>query len=686
MKLAGLDAMGWSARGIRRMTGVALLGLCLPGVAMADQWMKPTAEELAMTSLPKYPGASALYLFREEITRDDLHVVQHYERIKILSEKGKDYANVELGFVASIGNFGGDDKTVGDISGRTIHADGTIIPFTGKPYLKMMEKGKSYKYQARVFTLPDVQVGSIIEYRYATRYNDMFFESPDWYLQGPLFVRSAHFVWYPTSHEMQNEDGQSINSISWFPVLPEGVSIAQKETPGGGTNGGSMRTYEVSLKDVPPAPDEEYMPPIQSFTYRVLFSFTPYRTHAEFWKGEGKRWSKKANSFIGPDGALTAETQPVIAGATTPDEKLRKIYAAVMELENTDYTRDRNRDEEKAAGLKEVHTAVDVLRRKRGDSRQLTYLFVGMARAAGLKAYAMLVPDRANRIFVPNWMDMYHQLSNTVAIVNLDGKDQFFAPGEQYTPYGHLQWEYTLGQGVRQTDSGTDFANTPGESYKSNRTSRIANLTMASDGLVKGPIDLKLEGSPALYWRQQALRGDEESLRKAVRESLEEALPKTLEIKIVSIENLKDYEKPLMIHFEANGVIGTTTGKRMVVPVDLFAVGEGASFPQEKRELPVYFHYPQTVQDALRINLPASMTVEAAPANGRYTLNSLAAYDLTSVTSPSSITVRRNYLFGEVMLMPTDYPALRTFYSQFEAKDQESIVLKASAPATVTGN
>ena len=98
-----------------------------------------------MKSLPGYPGAAAVVLFREEITKDDIHVVQHYERIKILTEEGKKYANVELGFFSTHGTGGeysGDDKTADDISGSTIHSDGAIIPFTGKPYLKTVEKGR----------------------------------------------------------------------------------------------------------------------------------------------------------------------------------------------------------------------------------------------------------------------------------------------------------------------------------------------------------------------------------------------------------------------------------------------------------------------------------------------------------------------------------------------------------------
>jgi hypothetical protein len=39
--------------------------------------------------------------------------------------------------------------------------------------------------------------------------------------------------------------------------------------------------------------------------------------------------------------------------------------------------------------------------------------------------------------------------------------------------------------------------------------------------------------------------------------------------------------------------------------------------------------------------------------------------------------------------MPTDYSALRDFYSQFEAKDQESVVLKmvpVTASTTASGS
>ena len=106
--------------GLRSRTSFALaVLLCLPLAwfgrpAFAVDFVKPTAEELSMTSLKGYPGAPAVILYREEITRDDMHSVQHYERIKILTEEGKKYANVELGFLSTTSsNYNvGDNKVL----------------------------------------------------------------------------------------------------------------------------------------------------------------------------------------------------------------------------------------------------------------------------------------------------------------------------------------------------------------------------------------------------------------------------------------------------------------------------------------------------------------------------------------------------------------------------------------------
>jgi hypothetical protein len=676
---------GWMGRVLFAGTLVAGMGRS----ANAQQFMKPTAEELAMKELPGYPGVAAVALFREQITKDDLHVVQHYDRIKVLTEEGKSYANIELRYVSTSGNnifeSTGDDKTLGEIAARTIHADGTVIPFTAKPYRKTMEKGGGVKYQALVFTLPDVEIGSILEYRYNTRINDNTYESPTWFIQGDLYLKSAHYMWLPTTRQLVDQKERSINTITWFPILPDGAKIERKETPSGGPNGSTQHSYELNVKDVPPQPREEFMPPIASYSYRVYFNFSASRTYAEYWKEEGKDWSKRRDSFTNPNGDLSKATAVLLAGAATPDEKLRRIYAAVMKLENTNFTRAREQREDKAAGAGKTNNASDVLKHERGSATQLTELFVGMARAAGLKAYLMLVPDRSLEVFTEGWLS-FEQFDATIAIVNVDGKELMFDPGSRYCQYGHLAWQHTAVRGLRQVEGGgTEFAQTLGTPYIDNKVTRIANLEMDEQGVVTGKVDLTFTGEPALEWRQRALSGDEESLRTSLRTSLEAMVPKSLEVKVAELHGVDEYEKPFSVTYEVKGSLGNTTGKRLVLPVNLFEAGTAASFPHEKRELAVYFHYAAMHQDALRIKFPKAFELEAVPAAGKFSLPGRETYGMIVESTPTSFTTRRTFLIGELLVNPKDYGELRKFYTQLESKDKENVVLKMAAKPVATG-
>jgi len=72
---------GINHRLLRAAMFAALAALSSP-LLHADQWTVPTKEELSMTSQPEVPGAAAVYLNREEITEDSLHMWRVYTRLK----------------------------------------------------------------------------------------------------------------------------------------------------------------------------------------------------------------------------------------------------------------------------------------------------------------------------------------------------------------------------------------------------------------------------------------------------------------------------------------------------------------------------------------------------------------------------------------------------------------------------
>ncbi|HZU09189.1 MAG TPA: DUF3857 domain-containing protein [Pseudacidobacterium sp.] len=640
------------------LTSIALFS------ATASDFQQPTREELSMTSDPAAPGSDAVYLFRQETSDDKLHFHSLYARIKILTEKGKKYADVEI-------PYEGRTFTIRAVEGRTIHPDGTAIPFTGKPIDKLLFKSGDRRIMSKVFSLPDVQVGSIIEYRYVLAYEDNIASSPQWYIQQPLFVHKAHYHFNPTTHELvsNSEHGNVVNRLLYTQVLPPGAKVRD------GLDG-----FDLEVENIPAISDEEYMPPMRSVSYRVLFYYTAAYSGDDYWKEMGKYWSKDVNRFAAPSAKMQQAVQQIVSSGGTEEEKLKKIYAAVMQLENTSFTRERTAAENKALGLK-IKTADDIWEQKRGNEDELTRLFIAMVRAAGMKAYDMIVTNRDRDLFVKSYLD-WDQLDDEIAIVPVNGKEMFFDPGQRYCEFGKLHWKHTMVQGIRQTDSGTEITNTPSPTYKDTVVSRFADLTVDAEGKVSGVIRINYTGSDALYWRQFALRNDEMETKKAFEDALQRTMPPGIVVKTNHFIGLADYNTVLMALVDVSGGMGTATGKRIFLPGTFFEAGAKPLFAHEKRESPVDLHYPYMVTDQVKLTLPAGMVIENTPKDTEIPLPKFADYVAKYKGSTNSYNYGRLLVMANIFYEAKEYPDLRGFYAKVNAQDQQQIVLHMEAAAT----
>jgi transglutaminase-like putative cysteine protease len=635
--------------------------------AFADTWTKPTSEELQMTAEPEAPGAAAIYLLRDERADDKLHVHITYVRLKVLTEKGKEYADQEI-------SYEGAQFKIFGVEGRTIHSDGTVIPFSGKPYQKVLEKGGKEKYKATVFTLPDVQVGSILEYRYVLSYDNNLVVSPRWYLQGPLYIRKAHYQFVPSEHELQDGHGGVVQGrVAYASFLPQGASIAY--SPAG-------KFYTLDVEKIPAFPEEEFMPPLHNYTFRALFYYTIARNADEYWANEGKYWSKNVDRFIDA-GKLSAVVSQIVAPADTPEQKLKKIYAAVMKLENTSFTREHTGAEDKAEGIK-VRTAADVWEQKRGNRDELTQLFVGLARAAGVKAYVGIVTNRDRNLFVADYLDM-SQLDDDIAIVNIDGKDQLFDPGERYAEYGQLHWKHTITQGIRQTDKGAAIFSTPIPGYQSSTQMRFAYLEIQPDGKVSGSIRYTLTGNRALRWREFALRNDEDALKEQFEQMVQREVPPGIDVKVGHFLGLNDFDTNLMCMLKVTGSMGTATAKRVFLPGTFFEANSHPLFALDKRTMPIDLDYPEARRDTVSIKLPAAWEIESLPTDAEFTFPQNALYQAKFTRDPGEVKSSRLLVVGNSIFKPEDYTQLKDFYQKVNAKDKEPAVLELKQSASTAG-
>ena len=651
---------------------ISLVAL-LPAIGSSN-WIQPTADELKVTSDPAAPDAAAVYLNREETVDDKMHFHRVYARIKILTEKGKNYGDVEVPYEAGGSN-------IRAVEGRTIHGDGTVIPFTGKPYEKELVKSGDVKIMAKVFSLPDVQVGSIVEYRWELQYDDGMVKSPNWIIQQELFVHRAHYHFVPfdmsgsriitVTDSMGKE--RTANRLVYFPWLPPGAKVRE-----------GMDGYDLTVDNVAAIPDEEYSPPLDSYSYRLVFYYLAESTGADYWKDEGKTWSKDVDRFANPSDKMRQAVAGIVAAGDTDDQKLRKIYAAVMTVENTRFTREHSAEENKAEGLR-VKTAADIWEQKRGSDDEITRLFISMARAAGLKAAAAIVTERDRNLLNTGYL-YWGQLEDEIAIVNLGGKDVYFDPGQRYCEYGKLHWMHTELMGIRQTEGGVTLVVTPGQVYPDNRVVRVADLELGSDGTLKGTVRVVMEGAEALRWRQAALMSDEQEVKKRYADELQKRVPDGVHVTTNHIVGLADGASGLMMVMDVSGSLGTQTGKRILLPSSFFEANTKPLFPAQKRENAVDLHYPYLAQDQVTLKLAPGLSMESVPTSTKIPLAQEALYQAIYSNANGAYHEVRQITLATPIYKAEQYPQLREFFQKASAQDQQQVVLERAAVAAAGTN
>jgi Domain of Unknown Function with PDB structure (DUF3857)/Transglutaminase-like superfamily len=358
-------AMRFSGGVTRRcLCGLVVVGWLLMALPVAAQFTAqftaPADEELKMTSDAKAPGADAVILDREEDMDEVDEVYFVHVRIKVLTEKGKELATVRTPY--DPGPFAKFEAQA-----RTIHADGTIVPLTDAPKEMTDFKTKGYQVRSMVFNLPSVEVGSILEYW--MRIRDGHWERT-WAIQEHHYIHRAHFSYRPSGF--------------W------GVMTSARIGTGAAPVRNPKGFFTLDIADVPPVPEEDWMPPLNMFQWQVTFYNSEFKSSKEFWDVATKNWEKDVDDFTWPTGSVQKIAAGLVAPGDSDEQKARKIYDAVQKLDNTSFSRVKSRAERKKEKLKDVNKVEDIWKQRSGSDDAMALLYVALARAIGIGRYGIV--------------------------------------------------------------------------------------------------------------------------------------------------------------------------------------------------------------------------------------------------------------------------------------------------------
>jgi transglutaminase-like putative cysteine protease len=634
--------------------GVLVLCLLVAPAFAGDDFRPINPAELAMRENPVTPGVSAVILEWDVRRNDTDSYEETYLRIKIFNDDGKKHADITIPFAKGLSD-------IRDVKARTIRPDGTVVPFTGKPFEKTIVKGRGFKVLAKTFSFPDVSAGSILEYRYREQWDVSRLARTRWVLQRDLPVHKAHF-------KLEAYDSARL-STSWTSLrLPPGKEVKRK-----GSN------IELDLEDIPAFDEERYAPPEDELKPRVefLYSLRDLESDpARFWQRVAQERYDAAEEFIGRRKAIQQYVETLLSPGDPAEARLRKLYARAQQIRNRSFERDKTEQEEKREKLKDNSNVEDVLKNGYGYSTSINRFFVAMARAAGFEAYPVTIGERDDHFLNENIMQD-GQLDGEIAYVRAEGKEYFLDPGTIYCPFGALAWRKAGVKGIILSKNNSRWILTPSAGPADAITRRVAQLHF-DDATLKGEVAFQYSGQEALDRRIIAAREDENEFRDDLETELKDLLPEGSVVTLKDIRSLTDPDQPLVAMFAVEiPDISSSAGSRRLVPLSIFAAGQKNPFRHEKRVHPVYFRYPFQELDVVELSLPPGCKVETLPQDQQADLQ-VGIYRNAWAQDGAKITFQRAFAVMGVFYNRDYYAPLRAFFDRASSSDQESAVLQVA--------
>lgn len=637
----------WGALGIRPSRAV-------------DDWLPIAPEDLALKDNPASPGADAMILYRQSEIITGESAVDDYVRIKIFTQEGLKYGDVQINYQKGLAELQ-------NLRARTIRSNGEVINWDGKAFDITVMKYRDYEMAAKKFTLPGLEPGCIIEYRYREHFEARYLNL-SWIVQEKLYTRLGRFAIKPPSR-------------SPFPLFYRHFNLPASAVPQRQSDG----SYTLEIHDMPGIAEESFMPPETALRARVEFFYRnatdpANETTEQFWTRMGKVWSGYLDQFLNNPKLLASEVAHTTNPEDAPEVKLRKLCGRAQAVRNLNSERARTKKEQETENLKTNNNVEDLIKHGYGTSRDINFLLVGLARSAGFQAAIVYVAPRNRYYFAPELQDA-KQLAADIVWVQVGATEYYLDPSARFYPFGILPWYETQASGVRVIKNGVEFVTTPLPPSSDAILARNASLEIDEEGTVSGTLQVEFKGQRGALWREDERNEDEEGRRTKLENAIKGWLVTGTTFELTKISNWDNVDEPLGVEgtVKATG-LASVAGRRLLMPATIFQSTYTKGFISAKRVNMIYFHFPFEEIDDVKMRAPSGYKIETAP-DTRQVGGGPVFYQISGTTQADQVEVKRQLVVKGVSFPVESYSGLRTFFNTAKSDDDTQVVFQTSETA-----
>lgn len=610
-------------------------------------------EDLQMTTYDKDTSAVAVILADFGEARISPYqgkmLFEHHKRIKILKAEGTSWADVSI----FLYHTSSGEENISGLKAVTYNLE------NGKIVESKMDNGSVFQekynkfYNVKKFTLPNVKVGSVIEFTYKHN-SDFITNFPNWQFQYKIPSRYTEYrAFIPSFFVMER--------------YMTGYLAPQYDIKDINQSNYTDKRHRWVIENVPAFKPEPYMTAENDYVSKINFALAYIDFPGEPTREIMGSWQKLvSNLVVSPafgkaitGNSLKKKTEELIAGITDPQQKLQVIFDYVKTSLKWNKISDID-----AYDLKDVFEA------KTGSSGDINIALASMLDKAGFTVEPILLSTRDHG-FIRQNIPISRQLNYVVCSVKLNDKRIMLDATQRFLPMGILPERCLNGEGLLVNLAASSFTWINLEAITKSKTIVSTDLVLSPEGELKGKVNFTRDGYDAHKCRSEYSESLEEYI-KGIKDG------RSWEISKSDFQTMDQVNVPLKeTHHVVINDHATVSGDVIYInPMLGFNVAENP-FKLDARTYPVDFGSPFEKVVLAKITIPEGYTLDDVPQNKMLALpGGKGKYIYSLNVLGNTINLTSTLAINKALFVQDEYPILREFYTQFVAKQNEQIVLK----------
>ncbi|MEL6251411.1 MAG: DUF3857 domain-containing protein [Bacteroidota bacterium] len=616
----------------------SLFGQNLPVPPKTEtKWGIVPPEDMSMEVYKLDPSAPAVILWDhgtwtpENWEKGKVRLFRHV-RIKILKEEGLKYAQQEIRYQQG--------EKLGGFRAQTLNWNfGKMRAIPSKVETKALPPDSLDGGDViKSFTFPDVEVGSIIEYRYSL-VAEAFDELKPWYFQSELPTRWSE-----------------VQTRGFDPYIYKSVPIGAEVSPG---RRGIWRAKFVSA-----LPQEAFAGNPNQYRAGVRFYITQLFNDKTAVKQRWKdlRERLQYSTYLDPDqkalNALYSISQDLVKDAITNEEKLALVH-------------DHVRKQVKWNGKYEIWVQNDpakVYKSRKGNGVEINMLLFYMLDMAELKPEQVFVSTKSNG--PASKSPLFSQYNHLICRVEVDGNSFYLDATQKSATYDLPPTDVMTPMALLLKDTTTHLINLQSRA-------RSASLWMIQADVSDESVDIEVKESHSGYAalnRRNLLKEN----RSGVIHSGSPFRPISQQtVAKPNYESIDEPSLPLDIYYkqklEANEYIERKGDSLFLSPLLCFSTF--MPFKGGERRLPIDMEHARDFNILINFKLPEGYELTEIPKPFQLALSGRSlTYNLQSNQIGEMVSVQSRFVIKAPYIYPEDYPALREFYQKMISRESEPLI------------